>query len=420
MQSNKSKRLSRHPLIVGISLTLLGFSIACALWPIWALSVKSIYFQIAGDVLTTVEPSLVSQLIKVVSEGTFFWMMINSWIWLTLVLGNPGKNLFTDKQPIAGIWYTLCSWVLGVVAFLILISFLGIWWHPFNLATMFTPANEAQIRLAILAWDTANFYALAVIIAQIPLVSLFHKWPFGGNAEPPYDSIGVLSLGTAVTWIVWMALIVPSWMDLSLAGKGVVTPPFGRWPAFIAFCQAYIIFAILPVEGGENYPMKLISKRQPLMGLTGFAIAVFAGLTVPPLMKMIIIPLDILPGVPPDVVVASLELSVIVFMLAWHHLFDDYPNQQRVSNQARRIGARISIWLVGGTVWGLVWLQIYTYLPFGANDLGLGVPALGILAGQFSLLMPLLYLNTFFDKWPVVGLPRRSFSENPREGSRMV
>ena len=62
------------------------------------------------------------------------------------------------------------------------------------------------------------------------------------------------------------------------------------------------------------------------MGIAGFVIAVAAGFVVPPVVRAIIEPMNLVTGPPIDVVVSSLELSVIVFMLAWHHLFDDYPS----------------------------------------------------------------------------------------------
>lgn len=73
-----------------------------------------------------------------------------------------------------------------------------------------------------------------------------------------------------------------------------------------------------------------------------------------------------------------------------------------VENQALRLTIRLAIWLIGGGVCGVVWLKTFKLLPFGDNDLGMGIPTLGILAGQFSLLLMILYANTYFDKWPLV------------------
>ena len=402
MEQYTVKRTFKSQLGTGFAALMLSFVVAAFLWPIWSLTVKAIYVSLAGPGLTASDPKLAGQLIGAVARGTFFWMVINTWIWLTLVMGNYGKTSLTTKQPWAGIWYTLLSWLLGVSAFLALISFLGIWWKPFSLAIMFTPATVAEMQLALEAWEASNFYALAVIIAQIPLVSLLQKWPFAGKAEKPVDSFGVLAMGIAMTWIVWMAMIVPSWMKLAIGEHQIVTPPFGNWPAFAAFCQAYVIFAIMPVEGGELYPMKLFVKKQPLMGIIGFAIAIAAGFIMPAILRIIIAPLNLVTGPPIDVVVASLELSVIVFMLAWHHLFEDYPSATLVPNTAARICCRVTIWFVGGTVYGVIWLKTFKLIPYGANELGMGVPPMGILAGQFVLLMTLLFLNTFFDKWPLV------------------
>lgn len=396
------RRVFKGPLGTGFAALALSFVAANLIWPIWSVIVQQLYLGIMGPTAAALDPVLTKKLTGVVAEGAFFWMVINTWIWMTLVMGNYGKTFITDRQPWAGIWYTLVAWLMGVVAFLVLISLLGIWWKPFSLGLMFMPESLEEIHLAIEGWETSNFYALSVIIAQIPLVSLLLKWPFAGKADSPTDGFGVLAMGIAVTWIVWMAMIVPSWMKLSLGHHEIVSPPFGNWPAFIAFCQAYVIFAIMPVEGGELYPMRFFAKKQPWMGIAGFVIAVAAGFAMPPVVRAIIEPLELVKGPPIDVVVSSLELSVIVFMLAWHHLFDDYPSPERVPNQAARVLSRIAIWFVGGTIYGVIWIKTYTLIPYGANDLGVGVSPLGILAGQFALLMTLLFLNTFFDKWPLV------------------
>ena len=267
---------------------------------------------------------------------------------------------------------------------------------------MFTPKTIADVKLAYEGWEAANFYALAVIIAQIPFASLFQKWPFAGKATQPTEGLGVLAISTAAAWIVWMALIVPSLMKLSLDEHQIVTQPFGSWPGFLAFCQAFIIFFLMPAEGGEQYPMKLFAKKQPLMGIIGLLIALAAGFMVPPIVRSIITPLNLVPGVPADILVSSLELSIVIFLLTWHHLFDDYPGPQVVTNTAARIFIRIAIWFGGGSLFGILWLKTFTKLPYGANNLGMGFPTMGILGGQFALLMTVLFLNTFFDKWPLV------------------
>lgn len=402
MEHNAVNRIFKSQLGTGFAALVLSVVVASLIWLIWSLTVEIIYLKIAGSAILSANPKLAGQLTGVVAEGAFFWMIINTWIWLTLVMGNYGKTFLGTTQPWTGIWYTLVSWLVGIGAFLVLISFLGIWWTPFSLAIMFTPKSTDEIHLAIEAWETSNFYALSVIIAQIPLVSLLQKWPFAGKAEEPVGSYGVLAMGIAVTWIIWMAMIVPSLMKLSIGEHVIVIPPFGSWPAFVAFCQAFVIFAIMPVEGAELYPMKLFAKKQPLMGIIGFAIAIAAGFILPPILKSIIAPLNLVTGPPLEIVVASLELSVIVFMLAWHHLFDDYPSAILIPNTAARVSCRVLIWFVGGGIYGVVWLKTFHLIPFGANDLGLGVASLGILAGQFALLMTFLYLNTFFDKWPLV------------------
>jgi len=401
------KRTFKGPLGTGFAALLASFVLALILWPIWATVMKSIFTICTQQGLAAADPKVAAKLIGSMVDGSFFWMVINTWIWQTLVMGNYGKTKFTDKQPFAGLWYVLVAWFFGIVAFIVLIGFIGIWWKPFNLSLMFLPKTAADVALAYEGWEAANFFALAVILAQIPFVSLLHKWPFGGTSKQPTESLGVLAFSTAVTYIIWIALIVPSFLHLSIGDHHVTSQPFGSWPAFVAFCQAFVIFSIMPAEGAEHYPMKLFAKKQPLMGLIGLAFALASGFIMPAIIKSIVAPLNLVPGTPLDVIVASLELSVIVFMLAWHHLFDDYPSAKLVPNTALRVLTRVAIWFIGGGVYGVLWLKTFKLLPIGANNLGMGFPTMGILAGQFAFLMTFLILNTFFDKWPFV---RKSYN----------
>lgn len=406
------KRTFNSQLGTGIATLLASFILAMILWPIWATVMKSIFTITAQQGLAAVEPKVAAQLIGVMVEGSFFWMVICTWIWQTLVMGNYGKTKFTDKQPWAGLWYVLVAWFFGIVAFIALIGFIGIWWKPFNLAIMFLPSTAADVALAYEGWEASNFFALAVILAQIPFVSLLHKWPFAGTSKQPTESLGALAFSTTVTYIVWLAVIVPSFLHLSIGDHNITSQPFGSWPAFVAFCQAFVIFSIMPAEGAENYPMKLFAKKQPYMAIVGFFIALVAGFIIPPAIKSIIEPLNLVPGTPPYVIVASLELSIIVFMLAWHHLFDDYPSAKLVPNTAYRVLTRVAIWFIGGSIYGVLWLKTFTLLPIGANDFGMGFPTMGILAGQFAFLMTLLFLNTFFEKWPFV---RKQETYSPKQ-----
>lgn len=389
-------------LATGLAATVLCFVVAVIYWPIWGAAAKAFINAFAGPGLKTVDAKTAAKFYTVFAEGTFFWMVINAWIWQTLIFGNYGKYHLTDRQPGAGLWYTFVGLVAGVAGFLILVGFLGLWWKPFSLSILFAPQNAAEVALAIEGWEASNFYVLPVIIAQIPLASLFHKWPFAGNIKPPWDGFGVMMTGTVFALIVWMGMFIPSFMKLTVGGHAVVSQPLGSWPAVLAFCQGFIFWFLIPAEGGEHYPMKAFAKKQPWMGFAGLALALVMGIATPAILRPIIGPLNLMPGVPLDIIVASLELSVIVFMLLWHHLFDDWPTAKEVPNQATRILTRIAIWVGGGAVFGLVWLKTFKLLPFAGNDLGLGYPVMGVLAGQFALLMVFLYMNTFFDKWPLV------------------
>jgi len=395
-------RVFKNQLGTGFAALVSCFAASIILWPLWSTGAQALFSALASQGLAAAGPVLAGKLVGAMVEGSFFWMVINAWIWLSIIMGNYGKTKLTEKQPFAGLSYVFTGFLLGGVAFLLLIGFIGIWWKPFNLAVMFTPATAADAALSLEGWEASNFFALAVIVAQIPFASLLHKWPFAGTSGQPTENYGAFAFSTLVTFVVWLALIVPSFLHLSIDGEAVTFQPFGSWPAFLAFCQAFVIFSIMPAEGAEHYPMKLFAKKQPYMGLVGFLLALAAGFFLPPVIKSIVEPLNLVPGVPVYVVVASLELSVIVFMLAWHHLFDDYPGATLVPNTAVRVLVRAAIWFGGGLVYGVLWLKVFPMLPIGMNNLGMGFPTLGILAGQFAFLMTFLIFNTYFDKWPLV------------------
>ena len=70
-------------------------------------------------------------------------------------------------------------------------------------------------------------------------------------------------------------------------------------------------------------------------------------------------------------------------MLAWHHLFDDYPSAglfpipQPGFDQSRDL-------VCPRQRTGIIWIKLLGKIPFGANNMGMGYPTMGILAGQFA------------------------------------
>ncbi len=125
------------------------------------------------------------------AEGTFFWLVINAWIWQTLLFGTYGKTYVTDRQPGAGLWYSFVGCISGLIGFLAIVGFVGIWWKPFSFAVLFTPKTLEEVHMAIEGWEASNFYALTVILVQIPFASTFQKWPFAGNIKAPWDGFGI-------------------------------------------------------------------------------------------------------------------------------------------------------------------------------------------------------------------------------------
>jgi AAT family amino acid transporter len=396
------KRSFKSPVTTGMAAFAICFIASLVYWPVWGTVSRHVILWFNAPGLQSVDAKTAGKFVQVFAEATFFWMIINAWIWQTLVFGGYGKYAVTKRQPGAGIWYTLVGLAVGLAGFMIVTGFTGLWWKPFSLSVLFTPQNAQEVHMAIEGWEASNFYALAVILANIGYVALFHKWPFAGNIKAPWDGVGAMSLSSYFCLLAWFAVILPGLLNISIGGHQAVTKPMGSWPTFVAYAQCFIWSFLIPAEGGENYPMKLFAKKQPWMGLMGLVISLVMGYGMLRLLQAVIHPLNLLPGLPADVPVASIALSIVIATLLWHHVFDDYPSQELVKNQAARIFIRVGIWISLGLTLGFVWLKTFRSLPFGGTDLGYGFPVMGILAGQFVFLMCFLYYNTFFDKWPLV------------------
>lgn len=408
MEAYSIKRRFENPIVSGLVSFLVIFIFASISWPVWSIIAKKFILMIAGKGLAGIDQHLIDHYLKDFVEGTFFWMSITAWVWLTLIFGNYGKYKYTMKQPHAGLWYTLVAFGAGILGFVVLTGFLGMWWKPFSWSILFTPKTPEEVELAIKGWGCTNFYVLPVLIAQIPFSSLLHKFPFAGKVKEPLVGFGTFATGTAIAILVWMGIFVPSFFKFGLDGILMVNAPFGQWITVVAWCQCFIFWFLIPAEGGELFPMKLFAKKQPAMGFVGLAIAFVGGHASLRGLRVILAPLaESLGGMNIDLVIASFVLTIIVTMLIWHHHFFDYPGEDVVSSSGMRAIIRIVIWVGLGSVLGVVWLKTYKVLPFGGNNFGMGYPMLGVLAGQFVFLMPALFMNTFFDKWPVCYTERK-------------
>ncbi|MBM4764281.1 hypothetical protein [Bacillus sp. B15-48] len=416
MEEYVIKRRIKHPLLMGSVVFLACIVFTVIYWPIWGLLVDGIATRLAGTGLALADPAVANSYVVAFAEGTFFWMIINGWCWTALVFGLYGKYKRSNLQPYAGLRYLGITMLIGAVAFIVFAGFLGMWWKPFSFSILFTPQTAEQVQLAIMGWNAINFFSLAILICNLPAVAVFHKWPFAGNLKAPWDGFGVFMFGTVAALILWIAMIVPSFMKFSLLGEEIVSQPFGTWPGFVAFAQGFLFMMLIPAEGGEGYPNKLFAKKQPLQAIFGLILAIISGFVLPKIVASIIAPFDLLPGQPVELVTASLILSWVLVMLTWHHLFDDYPGANLVSNTAARVLARVAIFIVVGSIVGVVWLKTFHLLPFGSNDFGLGFPGMGVIAGQFAWIMPVVIVNTFFDKWPFAYRVRK---EKPLEGKKV-
>jgi hypothetical protein len=393
--------LQKQP-VLGFAALLLCFAASLILWPLWSIAAKAVFSALASSGLAAAEPVLSAKLVGAMVEGSFLWLILTPWIWIVIGFDCHGKTWFSEKQPWAGICYFLVAMAVGAVGFLVLVSFMGIWWRPFNLAVMLTPATASDVGLALTGWEVSNFYSLMIVVVQIAFATLLHKWPFGGTSNPLTENIGNFGTSTAATFIAWVAMIFPSFLVLSHSGEAITAPPFGSFPAFLAFLLGFVIFSIVPVMGAELFPVRPFAKKQPYMAVVGIFFGIAAGFALPPVIRTIVAPLNLLPGAPADIVVSSLELSVIIVILILNDLFDCYPSADLVPNTAMRILARVSIWIFGGFGLGILWIKTFPVLTIGGNNLGLGFPTMGVVAGQFAFLMTFLYFAGFFDRWPLV------------------
>jgi AAT family amino acid transporter len=94
------------------------------------------------------------------------------------------------------------------------------------------------------------------------------------------------------------------------------------------------------------------------MGLAGLVVALICGgFLMPAGYVWLIRRFQINAGVNPYLTAASLELSLVVTLLCWHHLFEDWPGTDLVASLPRRILARLAIWLGLGTAFGFTWAR---------------------------------------------------------------
>ncbi|MEG0286688.1 MAG: hypothetical protein RR494_11130 [Vagococcus sp.] len=392
----------KHPLLSGLLSVVVIVLIASIGWVLWSNLWKMIILAIGGSSVAGLSDEVLGHFLKESVEGTFFWIVISTWVWFTLNMGNYGKYAKTTKQPIAGLRYTGLAFLSGIIGFTVFVTFLGLWWEPFSWQVLFRPADDTQALLAIKGWAAINFFALSVILAQIPLVSLFGKYPFSKYSKEPWSvAFGTLSLGLFLALFNWIFFIVPSFMTFQIDGVIVTSQPFGTWPTALAWCQLFIFFFLIPAEGGEGYPQKLVTTKQPWSGFIGLIIAAGGAFIFLPILRGMLTPLAESVGIAPDLAVASFVLTIINVLLTWHHHFDDYPNKELMPNTLGRVLAQLAIVIIVGAILGILWIKYLHIWPFGGNDLGLGHPMLGIMGGQFVYMMPMLFMNTFFDKYPM-------------------
>ena len=139
----------KNPLLSGIISVILIVLIASVFWVLWSNIWKMIILAIGGSSVASLSEEVLGHFLKESVEGTFFWIVISTWVWFTLNMGNYGKYAKSTKQPTAGIRYTGLAFLSGIVGFAIFVTFLGLWWEPFSWQVLFRPVDDTQALLAI-------------------------------------------------------------------------------------------------------------------------------------------------------------------------------------------------------------------------------------------------------------------------------
>ncbi|MEI8354498.1 MAG: hypothetical protein WCG31_00120 [Deltaproteobacteria bacterium] len=103
MTENNTVRVLKNQPGTGFAALILCFAASMILWPLCSTVAQALFSALASQGLAAAGPLLAGKLVGAMVEGSFFWMVINTWIWLTLIMGNYGKTRFTEQQPLAGL-----------------------------------------------------------------------------------------------------------------------------------------------------------------------------------------------------------------------------------------------------------------------------------------------------------------------------
>ena len=360
-------------------------------------------------------------------------MMILVGLWQHMLLADwPFQNLV---QPLRGVVETVVN--LALVWFVIHVVFykvLGLGFNFLSQDNLNALAANGQAIMAngqampLDAMQTGHFAQSAIVAFVLigffsyPFVTiLFAKWPIRpSNLPQPQAGLAELGWCTLLTLFFFTTLIVPFWGAVfgrsialntpwwgGLAGTGHLHWVFGFWEWMII-----VLFMTANVWRGK--PWSAIDLPQPLKGLVSFLLVVVLGYL------LAVICVNLAPFWLPEETLHELTAQndltrflwyhaaeiagfTLIPFLIWHHYFDDMVPMTDKDSWAA-FGFRTA----GVLVFCVVNYLFYYYARFvvwglgnhHAEELVHAFPEGESLVWNFWWIIPLLWNEWFFHKWP--------------------
>ena len=347
-------------------------------------------------------------------------MMILAGLFQHMFLGDwPFQNI---PQPLKGTIMTIMNVIL--VWFIIDVIFYRVLGIGFNFLSYYgvdalkqpgLPGKMAQI--AVVCFVLIGFYSYPVFTI------FFGKWPVQpSNLKQPESGLAEIGWASFITLFFYAVLIVPffgavfkgpalslPWWG-AIGGTGHVHWVFGWW-------EWAIIILFMTPNVWRMKPWSLITLPQPWKGLISMVISFAAAYGMALLCRQIIpmwVPADTFHHLEEAKGVAEVQRFLwlhsaeiagftLIPFLAWHHYFDD------MVPMADKDGwGAFFFRTIGVLVFAAVSYWIYYYAKFGhwalgnehMTELSHRVPNGESLLWNFWWIIPLLWNEWFFHKWP--------------------
>ncbi|MDY0222082.1 MAG: hypothetical protein RBR67_13165 [Desulfobacterium sp.] len=359
-------------------------------------------------------------------------MILVGVVWHLLLGDWPFQDM---KQPARGIVQTLLAvFISWFVIHIVFYKLFGLGLNFMSQDNLNVLAAAGQAGTFDLATMKANHFAESAVVCFVlmgfftyPFATiLFAKWPVRPS-DLPQPQAGLLEIAWCSFWtlIAYVVLIVPFWglvFGTSCGTSfGLNTPWWGGIAGFnhlhwvFGWWEWSIVILFMTANVWRMKPWTLIKLAQPMKGLVSVVIIMVVSYIIALLCVKIAplwLPQDVIHHLqqakPNDAELLrflwyhSAEIAgfSLIFFLAWHHYFDDMGPMEDKDSWA-------GFWF--RTV-GVIVLSAISYILF--YYLGWGEWALGnphwehkfvygeSLVWNFWWIIPLLYNEWFFHKWP--------------------